>query len=400
MERFMSIMRIVAAFIMLLLAAATVSAGEYVTPGDGGIFTLSGLAPLSGGVLVPHDGAWILEGRLVISTGDTLTITSETILVKPTTPPDVSQTCIRIRGALQADRLIMASLELEDRHQWRNGIVVNGGAAVMTNSRFDCLRQGLWAFNGASLTVDRSHFSDCCQAGLFVMGGSEALVSFSTFTRAHPQAQDSRFQMLDSTITGTGLVLKGHTEEMRIVRCQITDVEDTGCFIQCAGDVRVEAGEIARCAHGMQVVENVTPLVIDTRFTANRYGAVVVEDNALPVFRRNVFMENSIPDESFPEASALPVFMISTLAAPDLGNSEEPGGNVFQNNGPLAIYHAGTLDISAEGNLWGANHGNPGEIIYHEPDDDSDADESGFVSGRVIHDTAGGIPKGTFLMMK
>jgi len=162
----------------------------------------------------------------------------------------------------------------------------------------------------------------------------------------------------------------------------------------------VEAGEIARCAHGMQVVENVTPLVIDTRFTANRYGAVVVEDNALPVFRRNVFMENSIPDESFPEASALPVFMISTLAAPDLGNSEEPGGNVFQNNGPLAIYHAGTLDISAEGNLWGANHGNPGEIIYHEPDDDSDADESGFVSGRVIHDTAGGIPKGTFLMMK
>lgn len=85
-------------------------------------------------------------------------------------------------------------------------------------------------------------------------------------------------------------------------------------------------GEIRRnlcqkTGYGIAISDSAAPLVIDNRTLENRAG-IAISGSARPVLRNNWVEGNS--------AEGL---LVSNNAVPDLGRSQDPGGNVFQNNG-------------------------------------------------------------------
>ncbi len=79
---------------------------------------------------------------------------------------------------------------------------------------------------------------------------------------------------------------------------------------------------------GISISDNATTKIIDNKIYANLSG-IVVSGDARPVLRENR-CENNIQDGLTVVANALP----------DIGNSRDPGNNIFSNNGQFDIQNA------------------------------------------------------------
>ena len=79
---------------------------------------------------------------------------------------------------------------------------------------------------------------------------------------------------------------------------------------------------------GISISDNANPILTDNKIYQNRSG-IVVSGDARPVLRNNV-CENNIQDGLTVVANALP----------DIGNSRNPGNNIFGDNGQFDIQNA------------------------------------------------------------
>ncbi len=90
-----------------------------------------------------------------------------------------------------------------------------------------------------------------------------------------------------------------------------------------AGEVR---GNICtKAGSGISIDGNATPRLIDNKISENRDG-IIISVNAQPILRNNLIEKNTSSGIS-----------VTGKAFPNLGNSNEPGGNIIRNNGQFDL---------------------------------------------------------------
>lgn len=124
---------------------------------------------------------------------------------------------------------------------------------------------------------------------------------------------------------------------------QITD----SSFIQNAASgislTRNTKGEIRRnlfqqTGYGIAISDNAAPLLTENRVLENRAG-IVISGSARPVLRNNLVERNS--------ADGL---VVMNNAVPDLGQSQDPGGNLFRRNGESDARNTSAVPLISVGN--------------------------------------------------
>ena len=106
---------------------------------------------------------------------------------------------------------------------------------------------------------------------------------------------------------------------------------------------RNSKGEVRRnlfqqTGYGIAINDSAAPLLTDNRVLDNRAG-IVISGTARPVLRNNQ-VERNLADG----------LVVMNNAVPDLGQPEDPGGNLFRRNGESDVRNTSTTPLSSVGN--------------------------------------------------
>ncbi len=200
-----------------------------------------------------------------------------------------------------------------------NGILIQGGGTFMSPTaasqnitfRLDDQAQlrgvtvtnpnlrgsGVW-IESTSPTIANNTFTQCKREGVFATGTSNPTITDNVFL-----SNDSYGVALESNAKG----------EIRGNR-----FENTGYAISTKDDT--------------------APLIINNQILKNRSG-IIVGGSAKPIIRQNLFDSNV--DDGI-------TIIISAL--PDLGSAQDPGKNIFRNNGQFDLQNATSVSLVALGN--------------------------------------------------
>jgi parallel beta-helix repeat protein len=168
------------------------------------------------------------------------------------------------------------------------GVTVSNRAAKGT---------GVWIESTAP-TIANCTFIHCGREGVFATGTANPLIS------------DSVFQQ--NAASGMSIV-RNAKGEIRRNLCQ-------------------------RTGYGIAIGGNAAPLLVDNRTTENRAG-IVLSDAARPVLRNNQIDRNTTDG-----------LVVLNNALPDLGKSQDPGGNVFQSNQAFDLRNSTSVAVVSAGN--------------------------------------------------
>ena len=176
-----------------------------------------------------------------------------------------------------------ATFRLETNAQLRGVTVTN------PNTR----GSGVWAESTAP-TIVNCTFTGCNREGVFATGTANPIVTDSIFTQNG----------------GNGVSFTRNAKgEFRRNTCQNT-------------------------GYGIAISDNAAPLIIDNNLTGNRSG-MIISNAARPVLRGNTIAQNT--------ESGITVLANS---APNLGSAQDPGGNIFRDNGSVDLENATSPQIS------------------------------------------------------
>jgi parallel beta-helix repeat protein len=137
--------------------------------------------------------------------------------------------------------------------------------------------------------------------------------------------------------TRDGVLVSGNA------RVTITDSVFTDNTTNCISIVRDSQGEIRgnicyRSGFGMAIGDRASPTLIDNYIYENRSG-IVISGDARPVLRNNI-SERNIEDG----------IIVNSNALPDLGNTNDYGGNILRLNGKFDLHNSGSHRLLAVGN--------------------------------------------------
>jgi parallel beta-helix repeat protein len=113
----------------------------------------------------------------------------------------------------------------------------------------------------------------------------------------------------------------------------------SGISIARNGKGEVRRNVFQRTGYGIAIGNDAAPLVSNNRAIENRSG-IVLSNSARPVLRNNIVERNTSQG-----------LVVLNTALPDLGKSQDPGGNVFQDNGEFDLQNATANPIISAGNL-------------------------------------------------
>ncbi len=179
------------------------------------------------------------------------------------------------------------TLRLENNAQIR-GVTVTNRAQRGT---------AIWIESTAP-TIANSTFTNCTREGIFATG------------TANPAILDNVF--LQNAASGISVVRNAKGEIRRNV-CQKT-------------------------GYGIAIGDNSAPLVADNRIFENRSG-IVLSGDARPVLRNNLIEKNTSDG-----------LVVINNSLPDLGKSQDPGGNIFKDNGSFDLQNATKTILISVGN--------------------------------------------------
>ncbi|MCC5634560.1 S-layer homology domain-containing protein [Nostoc sp. CHAB 5844] len=89
---------------------------------------------------------------------------------------------------------------------------------------------------------------------------------------------------------------------------------------------------------GIAVTDSAAPLIANNKLLDNR-TAIALSRDARPVLRQNLILKN-----------AQGGLLVNANAVPDLGSSQDAGGNIFQNNGEFDLQNAASQPLISAGN--------------------------------------------------
>ena len=179
------------------------------------------------------------------------------------------------------------TFQLENNAQLR-GVTVTNRAVRGT---------AVWVESTAP-TIAKNTFTNCNREGVFATGNASPLILDNVFVQ--------------NSANGISIV-RNTKGEVRGNVCQQT-------------------------GFGMAIGDNAAPLVVDNKIFENRSG-IVLSDAARPVLRQNLIEKNT----------SIGLVVISN-ALPDLGSSQDPGGNVIRDNGEFDLQNATSVKLVAVGN--------------------------------------------------
>lgn len=156
---------------------------------------------------------------------------------------------------------------------------------------------GIWVESTNPVIVSNT-FTKCGREGIFVSGTGKPLIMDNLFT-----------------INGASGISYGRNAKGEIRRNTFT-----------------------KTGYGVALSDRTAPLIIDNTFTAN-YGGIFLSRQTKPVLRRNVVTKNT--------GTGL---LINETAQPNLGSSQDPAGNIIQDNVQFDIQNSSTATIVAAGN--------------------------------------------------
>ncbi|MDM9380292.1 DUF1565 domain-containing protein [Chlorogloeopsis sp. ULAP01] len=174
-----------------------------------------------------------------------------------------------------------------------NGSQLQG--VTVTNSAIR--GSGVW-IESTSPTVANCTFRQCKREGVFVTG------------EANPVIRDNQF---------TENVANG----MAIAKNAQGEIRGNTCF---------------NTGFGIAISDSASPKLTDNKIYENRSG-IVISGDARPVLRNNI-CEKNIQDG----------LTVIVNALPDIGSTNNPGGNIFRNNGQFDIQNATSNKLVSVGN--------------------------------------------------
>ncbi|MEH2182962.1 DUF1565 domain-containing protein [Nostoc sp.] len=156
---------------------------------------------------------------------------------------------------------------------------------------------GIW-IESAAPTLSNNTLSNCGREGVFTTG------------TAKPAILDNMFVQN----TASGLVMAGHSQ-----------------------------GEVLRNVFqknplGIAISDFATPTIANNKLSENR-TAIALSRNAQPVLRQNLIAKNTQGG-----------LLVNGNAVPDLGNTEDPGDNIFRDHREFDLYNATTQKLVSVGN--------------------------------------------------
>ena len=391
--------------ILCLIVFAGSAFGEYRTPGNGLVYGLGDLAGPAGDTLEETDYGFILHDKLIISPSDTLEIDGENIWVatretiEEGTPPfEVIETllmpCIVVEGEISATNSVIISVTGAQIEDAGHGIIVTGldhqGAANanIDNCTFASLMKALSVAAGGQATVSNCRFNNSFITPIHAYMSATLAIDTCEFYQSNTLVlSDSLIQITNCRSEGGGVSLAGCSESSQITDCIFAGSDGIGVYTLSEGATKVSGCQFSGFDYGGYACGESDIRLNRNTFWSNRQGALVFDASATPVLRSNRIMGNCV-EILTPEGKQYdPAILVMDGASPDFGTQASPGLNVIRWNGPLTFYNASTHDVSAQGNLWDFLKQDAIEnLIYHRPDDLSDSDGSGFLSGTVTYE--------------
>lgn len=119
--------------------------------------------------------------------------------------------------------------------------------------------------------------------------------------------------------------------------CVFSQNAASGMSIARNSKGEIRRNTFQRTGYGIAINDNAAPLVADNRLTDNRAG-IVIANLARPVLRNNVLSGNGEG------------LVLLNTALPDIGQTQDPGGNVFVNNQSIDLRNSTSAAIVSVGN--------------------------------------------------
>lgn len=178
-------------------------------------------------------------------------------------------------------------------------ILLVGDAQLMgvTVSNLASRGTGVW-IESTSGTLANNTFTNCAREGIFVTG------------TAKPAITDNLF--IQNTASGLVMARNSKGEVLR--------------------------NKFQKNSIGMAMSDSAAPLVANNQLSQNDTG-IALSRNARPVFRHNLI-----------EKSNQGGMLVNGNAIPDLGNSQDPAGNIFRDNGNYDIQNLTPNKLTVVGN--------------------------------------------------
>lgn len=156
---------------------------------------------------------------------------------------------------------------------------------------------GVW-IESAQPIIANNTFTRCGREGIFVTGNAKPLILDNVF--------------IGNASSGIFLVRNAKGEVRRNI-CQKT-------------------------GYGIALSDSAAPLLSDNKLLENRTG-IFLSRSAKPVLRRNLIEKNIMGG-----------MVVTGEANPDLGGSQDPAGNLWQDNGQFDLQNTSSLELISAGN--------------------------------------------------
>ncbi|MEH2387873.1 MAG: DUF1565 domain-containing protein [Nostoc sp.] len=156
---------------------------------------------------------------------------------------------------------------------------------------------GVWIESTAP-TVANSTFTNCKREGVFATGEANPVILSNVFSQN----------------AANGIAIAKNSKGQ---------IQGNTCF---------------KTGFGVAISDTASPTLIDNKISENRSG-IIISGNARPVLRNNV-SENNTDDG---------ITVIAT-ALPDIGSTNNPGGNTLRNNGKFDLQNASSNKLVSVGN--------------------------------------------------
>ena len=404
-------MKKIYALLLMAALAAGAMADEFVTDGNGNVYTFNSLSQIEGtGVTLQDDGSYLVGSNFTIAEGDVLQLMNHDVIKM------ANNVMVTVNGNADFAPADTALITRDQEGSNPKGFWMLGdnGNAELKNVRFEYV--GI-VFGG----VNSSLHADNCTFTLH--NGKSSSSGVISFNAACDGNIIENCYFIENTLNAIG---NGATNAVGIIirnnylwHNTTANRNKPQLNMSCVGDYDMVitgntiigghytlSGGIG-LSHNMGAAFTATALVEDNYIAENRYGVATI--GALnAVIRNNVMIDNCYETNPNNGGSCISIYDSSSssniyiegnwmegglwgvtiaVGAPNvnLGKTEDPaaedynpGNNTFVNNGfdgmLYDLYNNGTATIWAQGNTWNVavqDQESIEEVIYHQADDPS-----------------------------
>lgn len=387
---------------MFFLAVTPIFA-QYITPNDGEIYSLDDLVALSNGVLIEEDGVYILNEDLEIAASDTLQITQNgEWLIAP-------EVLITISGVLQIDAPDEFTINCTDEDEKFEGVRVEEDANIFLNNTIMKNGGGIRLITELNSSITNSEFYDnyggaASGAVIYVSKGTQ-IIEGNTFIGNETPAVASAANATAAPIIVNNYIEANNTENSNRPQLNMGPTGSVNDTIKIMNNTIIGDRDLTRVGAisvSALIGGNIRAVIQDNTIQDNRYGITIAGGNVWTEITGNIIEDNDTEGDPMlggsginlltQDSSAYEVYVYDnqirrnlwgvTLqydAKANFGDDENPGNNVFSENGNngsiYALYNNTPNEILAKYNCWIEDESitleDAEEVIFHYEDDNS-----------------------------